>query len=307
MGTNGTITDTYMYDAFGNEISNWFGGSAPTPNNYLYCVQQWDPDLGLYYNRARYLNPNAGRFWTADSTEGDQEDPLALHKYLYAQDNPVMGSDPSGNDLEDVTLAAGIGAGLDATLATATLGAEASASGTAIAATATESAEVAVAGVEAAEEAEEGYKFIETAKTTLRQVGKTVKDIIEVAKKLKNLPKNSPIKVIPMPAEVIPDVCANITTAMTSPPWFSPFELERCSSRQAAENREKAIGTHAPAGVGLSLDEYPFASSVQGGLNARVAPVPFWQNCVQGGIIGACYKIEDIKPGTPYTVVVIPR
>jgi RHS repeat-associated protein len=66
MGTSGNITDTYTYDAFGNIISRWYGGSGATPNNYLYCGQQFDPDLGLYYNRSRYLNPNTGRFWTGE-------------------------------------------------------------------------------------------------------------------------------------------------------------------------------------------------------------------------------------------------
>src|SRR5208337_4021408 len=66
---------------------------------YLYCGEQFDPDLGFYYLRARYLNPNSGRFWTMDTFEGDQEDPLSLHKYLYGEDNPVDNSDPSGNDV----------------------------------------------------------------------------------------------------------------------------------------------------------------------------------------------------------------
>jgi RHS repeat-associated protein len=82
-----------MYDAFGNIIATTGSG---TPNNYLYCGQQWDPDLGVYYNRARYLNTDAGRFLSPDSTDGDQEDPLSLHKYLYGADNPVNRIDPSG-------------------------------------------------------------------------------------------------------------------------------------------------------------------------------------------------------------------
>ena len=52
---------------------------------------------------------------TMDTYEGDTEDPLSLHKYLYAQDNPVDGSDPSGNDdIGDVLGAMDISAGLDA-------------------------------------------------------------------------------------------------------------------------------------------------------------------------------------------------
>jgi RHS repeat-associated protein len=94
MDTNGTITDRYTYDAFGNLIAS----TGSTPNNYLYCGQQWDPDLGLYYNRARYLNTDTGRFWTSDTTEGNNEDPLSLHKYLYAEDDSIDGIDPTGHD-----------------------------------------------------------------------------------------------------------------------------------------------------------------------------------------------------------------
>jgi len=38
---SGTITDTYNYDAFGNLLSS----PGPTPNNYLYRGEQYDPDL----------------------------------------------------------------------------------------------------------------------------------------------------------------------------------------------------------------------------------------------------------------------
>jgi hypothetical protein len=48
-----------------------------------------------------YLNPNTGRFWSMDSYAGSQEDPLSLHKYLYAADDPVDYDDPSGNDYGD--------------------------------------------------------------------------------------------------------------------------------------------------------------------------------------------------------------
>ena len=45
---------------------------------------------------ARYMNPNTGRFQTMDSYEGNQTEPLSLHKYLYAHANPVNRIDPSG-------------------------------------------------------------------------------------------------------------------------------------------------------------------------------------------------------------------
>ena len=89
---SGAITDTYSYDAFGTLIDS----SGTTANRYLYCGEQWDADLGFYHLRARYLNPDSGRFWTQDTYEGNSSDPLSLHKYLYAHANPVMNVDPSG-------------------------------------------------------------------------------------------------------------------------------------------------------------------------------------------------------------------
>ena len=61
------------------------------------CGEQWDQDLGLYYNRARYLNTDSGRFWSQDKLEGRKGDPISLHKYLYGNANPLSFEDPSGN------------------------------------------------------------------------------------------------------------------------------------------------------------------------------------------------------------------
>jgi len=90
--TNGVITDTYDFDGYGNLINQ----TGSTPNNYLYAGEQFDHDLGLYYNRARYLDVNRGRFWTQDSFEGLNGQPLSLHKYLYGHGDPVNNVDPSG-------------------------------------------------------------------------------------------------------------------------------------------------------------------------------------------------------------------
>jgi hypothetical protein len=42
------------------------------------------------------MNPEVGRFLTVDPFEGVQQEPVTLHKYLYASANPVMYVDPSG-------------------------------------------------------------------------------------------------------------------------------------------------------------------------------------------------------------------
>ena len=110
IGTNGTITDTYTYDAFGNLL----GSTGSTPNNYLYSAQQRDPDLGLDYNRARYLNTDFGRFWTMDTFAGNNENPLSLHRYMYVQDDPIDHRDPSGNQMDELAANLGESEGLAA-------------------------------------------------------------------------------------------------------------------------------------------------------------------------------------------------
>ncbi|MEK7674620.1 MAG: polymorphic toxin-type HINT domain-containing protein [Verrucomicrobiota bacterium] len=105
----GNVTDLYDYDAFGNLIQQ--GGN--TPNLYLYAGEQFDPDLQLYYLRARYLNPDTGRFWTRDPFEGFLDDPLSLNGYLYANSDPVNNWDPSGfTTLAEVQQSSGISAQL---------------------------------------------------------------------------------------------------------------------------------------------------------------------------------------------------
>ena len=94
---SGVVTDTYCYDAFGNLLKS----TGSTDNNYRYCGEQFDESTGLYYLRARYMDTLTGRFISQDSYAGEISDPVSLHKYLYANANPVMYSDPSGYSVEN--------------------------------------------------------------------------------------------------------------------------------------------------------------------------------------------------------------
>ena len=89
----GIVTDEYSYDAFGLLLEQ----TGTTENRYLYRGEQFDEELGFYYLRARYMDPNVGRFVTMDAFAGLSQDPVTLHKYLYANANPMTYSDPSGN------------------------------------------------------------------------------------------------------------------------------------------------------------------------------------------------------------------
>ena len=94
INADGEFADTYNYDAFGNMLDR----TGNTENSYLYCGEQQDDTTGLYYLRARYMNPATGTFTSMDTYQGTLDDPGTLHKYLYANSNPVTYVDPSGND-----------------------------------------------------------------------------------------------------------------------------------------------------------------------------------------------------------------
>jgi RHS repeat-associated protein len=90
--SNGAPTDGFDYDAFGNLVRR----SGPTENAYLYNGQQFDPSLGFYYLRARYYDASTGRFTAVDPFPGVPLDPMTLHPYAYAHNDPVNFSDPTG-------------------------------------------------------------------------------------------------------------------------------------------------------------------------------------------------------------------
>jgi RHS repeat-associated protein len=92
-GLDGLVTDTLDYDSFGNVIAR--SGSTPAPHQF--AGEYYEPELGMYYLRARYYQPRNGRFWNRDAFEGITADPRTLHPYAYCQNNPANLVDPSGN------------------------------------------------------------------------------------------------------------------------------------------------------------------------------------------------------------------
>ncbi|MBE9088610.1 DUF4114 domain-containing protein [Microcystis aeruginosa LEGE 11464] len=91
-GNNGSVVVEYDYDAYGN-LTRKVGDAE---NNYLFAGEQFDEAVDGYYLRARYYDPNTGRFASVDPFEGYNNQPITLHDYLYAGVNPVNAIDPSG-------------------------------------------------------------------------------------------------------------------------------------------------------------------------------------------------------------------
>ena len=103
--SSGTVTDTYTYDAYGVMTAK----TGQTENSYLYAGEAYDRTTELYYLRARYMDPAAGVFLSMDTYQGNMHDPASLHKYMYANANPITNTDPTGYfSYGDVQTAMGI-------------------------------------------------------------------------------------------------------------------------------------------------------------------------------------------------------
>jgi RHS repeat-associated protein len=86
---SGSAAASYTYDAYGNPIAA--AGSAVNP--FRYTGREWDSETGLYYYRARYYEPQIGRFVS--------EDPLrslgsGANLYAYVDNEPIAFRDPKG-------------------------------------------------------------------------------------------------------------------------------------------------------------------------------------------------------------------
>ena len=81
------VTDTYTYKPFGITAA-----TGSNPNRFRFTGRESDQETGLYYYRARYYDPNTGRFVS--------DDPIgfsgSINFYSYVSNNPVFFSDPTG-------------------------------------------------------------------------------------------------------------------------------------------------------------------------------------------------------------------
>jgi RHS repeat-associated protein len=86
----GALAQTYTFDSFGKLIAST--GSLINP--FQYTGREYDSETGLYYYRARYYDPQIGRFISEDPMNTS----AGLNFYQYALNNPIDLSYPTGNN-----------------------------------------------------------------------------------------------------------------------------------------------------------------------------------------------------------------
>jgi RHS repeat-associated protein len=91
--SNETLAVAYRYSPFGVITDS----TASFANRLRFAAREYDAETGLYYSRARYYDPQLGRFLS--------EDPIGiaggLNLYAYAAGDPINLRDPLGLDPDD--------------------------------------------------------------------------------------------------------------------------------------------------------------------------------------------------------------
>lgn len=283
----------------------------------MYRGEQYDSDLGLYYLRARFYNPLTGRLMSRDPLDGDPDDPSSLHKYLYADGDPVNASDPTGEATLTENLISNqfvkrlvIGVAVVGVGATAGVGT------------------VGIIGLIRCSL----YTDAKTLWAIAQEIG-TVQVVLYVFRGCTgysygpapapssgpttggpspfperkpphdcrtdhpNWPVNYvPFSRIPVTAQHIEDaIAAGCPDALT---YLGP------NNPQTDSNRRKACPPGTVTTPGMSCDEYPYASTAQGGQLADPAPVPVAEYSRQGGLLSAFYR--NLSAGQNFCVVVGP-
>jgi RHS repeat-associated protein len=86
---SGALVDHLDYTTFG-KLANETGSGS---DRYLYTSREYDAELDLQYNRARYYDANTGRWISQDPLGFDAGD---SNLYRYVNNQPTVATDPSG-------------------------------------------------------------------------------------------------------------------------------------------------------------------------------------------------------------------
>jgi RHS repeat-associated protein len=85
----GALAQTYTFDSFGKQT----GSTGSLTNPFQFIAREFDSETSLYFMRARYFDPQTGRFINEDPAGFDAGSP---NFYAYVGNDPTDGIDPYG-------------------------------------------------------------------------------------------------------------------------------------------------------------------------------------------------------------------
>jgi RHS repeat-associated protein len=98
---NGRVTLSRNFTPFGSVLDEINPQDSP-----FGFTGEWTDPTDLVFLRARYYQPGQGRFTSRDPFSGFPIAPATLHPYLYAANNPLRYTDPSGEVLPFLAIVA---------------------------------------------------------------------------------------------------------------------------------------------------------------------------------------------------------
>ncbi len=90
VSSSGTVLDHIMYDNYGNVTSE---SSPSNGDRFKFAGMEYDSATGIYYDHARYYDPNTGRFVSQDPKGFAAGD---TNLYRYVANRPVSDTDVTG-------------------------------------------------------------------------------------------------------------------------------------------------------------------------------------------------------------------
>ena len=314
--SNGVVTSAFRYDAFGGAI-NFAPDAASTP--FLFGGDALYDGASRLYLHGDGVRGRSGFRFVEDDEQGygSNDAPLSLHRILYVGGNPVAYRDRSGHDYNYASQQTTTSN--QTTVASchyANIGSFARQS----VAIASEAKVIAsfvssIVGISLA-----GTGFVATSftfasillqqyKVTMQQALDSARDLDkaeELALRTTTLTKKE-IESLPIffvwhsgPAAT-PLIWANDVNGLKRNPAWSVLNYNGPYSPFTAINRTIALATAAALGVtkggsNNTIDEFPFASTREGGgfglLAPQVEAVPGKENSRQGGLLSFFYRTQ---------------
>ncbi|CAB4023685.1 Hypothetical predicted protein [Paramuricea clavata] len=145
--------------------------------------------------------------------------------------------------------------------------------------------------------------------TTANTLGDSTDEIENEESSLEKRARKCPTIVFPCGrGTTMPAVCRNMRDAIKK--QGKPTRLHRVAAKNDINKNRRASGCPKLTILkrkkmpGFNCDEYPFASSKEGGKGSKIMMVPVRENSQQGGLLAGFYRKHGIVNGGCYNVKV---